>query len=359
MTEPKIPPAASRRFEAVGFSEIVRIRNRVLELTAAGRKLWRFEGGEPYMATPEPIKDAMARALARNETRYAPSSGIPALRQAVVEKVRRKNGIPADPEAALIVAGGMHGLFAAFSTLLDPGDEVLLLSPYWTPIVDSIAYNGARAVLVPAREARERGVFAALSRARTPRTKAVYWNSPANPTGAVFARREIEELAAFVREHNLALISDEAYEDLIYDGTPHLSPASLPGMWERTISVFTASKTYAMTGWRLGYVVAPERWRAALQTVVLYTVNGVSTPGQWAALEALSLPDAFFDEARAGYRRRRDTLVAGLQAAGFALEPPAGALYAFPKLPEHLGSDSKAAARILLDSAGIATVPGV
>lgn len=359
MTEPKTPPAASRRFEAVGFSEIVRIRNRVLELTAAGRKLWRFEGGEPYMATPEPIKDAMARALARNETRYAPSSGIPALRQAVVEKVRRKNGIPADPEAALIVAGGMHGLFAAFSTLLDPGDEVLMLSPYWTPIVDSIAYNGARPVLVSAREARDAGVSAALSRAVTPRTKAVYWNSPANPTGAVFGRRETEDLAAFVRDRNLALISDEAYEDLIYDGTPHLSPASLPGMWERTISVFTLSKTYAMTGWRMGYVVAPERWRSALQTVVLYTVNGVSTPQQWAALEALSLPTTFFDEARAGYRRRRDALVAGLRAAGFELETPAAALYAFPRFPAHLGADSRSAARLLLDEAGIATVPGI
>jgi aspartate aminotransferase len=175
----------------------------------------------------------------------------------------------------------------------------------------------------------------------------------------VFGRRETEDLAAFVRDRNLALISDEAYEDLIYDGTPHLSPASLPGMWERTISVFTLSKTYAMTGWRLGYVVAPERWRSALQTVVLYTVNGVSTPGQWAAVEALGLPDAFFDEARAGYVRRRDALVAGLSAAGFVLEPPAGALYAFPRLPEHLGTDSKAAASTLLGQAGIATVPGI
>jgi aspartate aminotransferase len=359
LTEPKSPPAASRRFEAVGFSEIVRIRNRVLELTAAGRKLWRFEGGEPYMPTPEPIKDAMARALARNETRYAPSSGIPALRQAVAEKVRRKNGIPADAESALIVSGGMHGLFAAFATLLDPGDEILMLSPYWTPIVDSIAYQGGRPVLVPAREAREGRLAAALGRAMTPRTKAVYWNSPANPTGAVFSRREAEELAGFILERNLALISDEAYEDLIYDGTPHVSPASLPGMWERTISVFTLSKTYAMTGWRLGYVVAPERWRSALQTVVLYTVNGVSTPGQWAAVEALALPEAFFDEARAGYIRRRDRLVEGLSAAGFSLEPPAGALYAFPRIPEHLGADSKAAARTLLDQAGIATVPGI
>jgi aspartate aminotransferase len=359
LTESQKVPAASSRFDAVGFSEIVRVRNRVLELTAAGQKVWRFEGGEPFMATPEPIKAAMTRALARNETRYAPSSGVPALRAALVEKVRRQNGIPADPDSTLVVSGGMHGLFAAFSALLDPGDEVLMLSPYWTPVVESIAYNGARAVLVPASEARAGRLRAALEAAVTPRTKVVYWNSPTNPTGAAFARREVEQVAALVKERGLALISDEAYEDLIYDGPAHVSPASLPEMWERTISVFTLSKTYAMTGWRMGYVVAPERWRSALQTVVLYTVNGVSTPQQWAALEALSLPTTFFDEARAGYRRRRDALVAGLRAAGFELETPAAALYAFPRFPAHLGADSRSAARLLLDEAGIATVPGI
>jgi aspartate aminotransferase len=352
-------PRAARRFDSVGFSEIVQVRNRVLALLAAGHKVWRFEGGEPYMPTPQPIKDAMTAALARNETRYAPSSGVEELRKAIVEKVRRKNGIPADPESPIVVNGGMHGLFSAFATLLDPGDEVLMFSPYWTPIVDVVTYHGAAPVLVGTARARAEGLTAELSRAVTPRTKVLYWNSPVNPTGDVFSRSEIEEVCAFATDRGLAVISDEAYEDLIYEGEGHLSPASLPGMAERTLSVFTLSKTYSMTGWRAGYVIVPERWRKAMRTVVLYSINGVSTPTQWAALQALRLPDDFLEEARAGYRKRRDRLVAGLKEAGFTIEAPRAALYLFPKAPASLGGDSKAAAKELLERARVATVPGI
>jgi len=357
-SEGGFPPAA-RRFETVGFSEIVKVRNRVLELLAAGHKVWRFEGGEPYMPTPQPIKDAMADALAKNETRYAPSSGVPELRRAIVEKVRTKNAIPADDESPIVVNGGMHGLFSAFATLLDPGDEVLMFSPYWTPITDVITYHGAAPVLVPTGKARQSGFTATLAKYRTPRTKLLYWNSPTNPTGDVFSREECEEICAFVRDQGLALISDEAYEDLIYEGEGHVSPASFPGMFERTISVFTLSKTYSMTGWRAGYVLVPKRWRLPMQTVVLYSINGVSTPTQWAALAALKLSDDFLTEARAGYRRRRDALVAGLRAAGFQIEAPRAALYLFPKVSAALGPKSAAAAQHLLSTARVATVPGV
>src|SRR5262245_52171456 len=298
-------PAPANRFDSVGFSEIVKVRNRVLELLEAGDKVWRFEGGEPYMPTPQPIKDAMARALQRNQTRYAPSSGIPELRTAIVAKVARKNGIPADRESPIVVNGGMHGLFAAFATLVNPGDEVILFSPYWTPIVDVIHYPRGVPVLVSTAEARREGLFRSLEKAVTEKTKALYWNSPVNPTGDVFTRAEVEEMSRFVFEHGLAVISDEAYEDLIYEGEGHISPASLPGMEERTISVFTLSKTFSMTGWRAGYVIVPERYRTAMKTAVLYSINGVSTPTQWAALEALSLSEDFLREAREGYRRRR------------------------------------------------------
>ena len=352
-------PGTARRFESVGFSEIVKVRNRVMDLLAAGQKVWRFEGGEPWMPTPDPVKQAMGEALARNQTRYAPSSGIPELLAAIAEKVRRRNGIPADDGAATVVNGGMQGLFAAFAALLDPGDEVLMISPYWTPIVDLIAYHQAKAVLVPADEARRDGLGAALARHATPRTKILYWNSPNNPTGQVFSRAETEEAAAFARERGVAVVSDEAYEDLVYEGEPPVAIASLPGMAERTISAFTLSKSYSMTGWRLGYVVAPERWRSAIRTVVLYTTNGVSTPTQWAAVEALQRGTEFVAAWRDGYRGRRDRLVAGLRAAGFSIEPPRAALYLFPHAPAWLGSDSRAAARALLDGAKIATVPGI
>jgi aspartate aminotransferase len=352
-------PSPAARFDSVGFSEIVRVRNRVLDLLAQGERVWRFEGGEPYMATPPPIKDAMNRALQRGETRYAPSSGIPELRTAIVAKVARKNGIPADRESPIVVNGGMHGLFASFATLLNPGDEVLLFSPYWTPIVDVITYHGAVPVRVSTEAARRDGLFRTLEQAATDKTRVLYWNSPVNPTGEVFSRAEVEEMSRFVFERGLAVISDEAYEDLIYEGESHVSPASLPGMEERTISVFTFSKTYSMTGWRAGYVIVPERYRAAMRSVVLYTINGVSTPTQWAALEALSFPDDFLREAREGYRRRRDRLAAGLASAGFQVEKPRAALYLFPKIPAFLGSDSRKAAETLLDMVKVATVPGM
>ena len=352
-------PGIARRFESVGFSEIVRVRNRVMEILGSGQKVWRFEGGEPWMNTPEAVKAAMTSALERNQTRYAPSSGIPELRRAILEKVRERNGIPADEESPVVVNGGMQGLFAAFATLLDPGDEVLMFSPYWTPIVDLVAYHEAKASLVPTVAARREGLTAALARATTPKTKVLYWNCPANPTGDVFSRREVEEVAAFARDRNLAVISDEAYEDLVYEGEPNVAIASLPGMYERTITAFTLSKSYSMTGWRLGYVIAPKRYQSPVKTVLLYTTNGVSTPTQWAGVEALARGTEYVAEWKNGYRTRRDRLVAGLKAAGFELETPRAALYLFPKTPAWLGTDSREAARILLDEARIATVPGI
>ncbi len=358
MTEGPFPHTA-RRFESVGFSEIVKVRNRVMELLAAGEKVWRFEGGEPWMNTPEPVKAAIHAALTRNQTRYAPSSGIPELRAAILEKVRTRNGIPADAESPIVVSGGMHGLFAAFATLLDPGDEVLMFSPYWTPVLDLVAYHQASAVLVPTAEARRDGLAAALAKRTTPKTKLLYWNSPNNPTGDVFSRAETEETAAFAKERGLAVVSDEAYEDLVYEGEAPVAMASLPGMVERTITCFTLSKSYSMTGWRLGYVIAPKRYRSPIQTVVLYTTNGVSTPTQWAAVEALSRGTEFVAEWKAGYRQRRDRLAAGLKAAGFELEIPRAALYLFPRTPAWLPRDSREASRVLLDEAKIATVPGI
>ncbi len=352
-------PRTARRFEGVGFSEIVVVRNRVMDLLAAGEKVWRFEGGEPWMNTPESVKAAMTAALARNQTRYAPSSGVPELRSAILEKVRTRNGIPADAESPIVVSGGMHGLFAAFATLLDPGDDVLMFSPYWTPILDLVAYHEAKTVLVPTAAARRKGIAATLSALVTPNTKVLYWNSPNNPTGDVFSRAETEDAASFARERGLAIISDEAYEDLVYEGEPPVAIASLPGMFERTITCFTLSKSYSMTGWRIGYVIAPKRYRSSIQTVVLYSVNGVSTPTQWAAVDALSRGTEFVADWKPGYRARRDRLVAGLQASGFEIETPRAALYLFPKTPAWLPADSREAARVLLDGAKIATVPGV
>jgi aspartate aminotransferase len=346
----------STRLEKVGFSDIVAIRNKIMELRAAGQQVFQFEGGEPFLNTPEPIKEAMTRALAENRTRYAPSSGIPELRAAIASKLRERNRIPAREQDVLILNGGMQGLFGSFQSVVDPGDEVLVFSPFWTPIKDLIAHCRGTTVLVPTAEARQDGFYETLARYATARTRAVYYNSPQNPTGVVYTRAEAEEVARFARDRDLVVVADEAYEDLVYEGE-HVSIASLEGMFERTITTYTLSKSYAMTGWRVGYAAAQEPWMTGLRKCLLYSTNGVSTPSQWAALAAFSLPEEFYEGIRAEYRLRRDLLVAGLNELGLACDPPHGAFYAFPEV-SRLSGDSREAAALLLERARVATVPG-
>jgi aspartate aminotransferase len=345
------------RLEEVGFSDIVKIRNRVMELRAQGATVHQFETGEPFMTSPEFVKDAMKRALDENKTRYAPSSGIEELRAAIAEKLRTTNRIPARDSDVIILNGGMQGLFGAFQSIVNPGDEVLLFSPYWTPIKDLVGHCQGRIVLVPTKEAREVGFEKTLKRYANERTRAIYYNTPQNPTGIVFTSEEARAVAHFAQKQDLVVVADEAYEDLVYDGE-HFSIASLPGMFERTITSFTFSKSYAMTGWRLGYTVAAEPWMTGLRKTTLYSSNGVSTPTQWAGLAAFNTRSDMLENNRVAYRRRRDLLFAGLNELGFYCEKPAGAFYAFPNV-SRISSDSRAAAEIILDRARVATVPGI
>ena len=355
-TAPSVFRLASR-LEAVGFSDIVNIRNKVMDLRAAGASVYQFEGGEPFMETPGAIKEAMTRALRENRTRYAPSSGIPELRTALAEKLRTRNRIPAQSDDVIVLNGGMQGLFAAFQATINPGEEVLVFSPYWTPIKDLIAGCEAKAVLVPTAEARRDGFAQTLARYATPQTRAIYYNTPQNPTGTVFNRDEAEAVARFACERDLLVIGDEAYEDLVYDAE-HISIASLEGMLERTITIYTLSKSYAMTGWRIGYAVATAPWMTGLRKAALYTTNGVSTPTQFAALAALEMPADYFAHMRDAYRGRRDLLIEGLNELGLTCAAPAGAFYAFPDVTS-INPDSRAAADLLLERAQVATVPGV
>jgi len=347
----------AKRFDEVGFSDIVKIRNRVMELRARGAEVYQFEGGEPYRPTPDYIKDAIARAVQDNKTRYAPSSGIPELRAAIADKIKNRNGIDASAQNVIVLNGGMQGLFAAFQSTVDPGDEVLIFSPYWTPIKDLVAHSGGRLVVVPTDQARAAGVSETLARHATERTRVIYFNTPTNPSGVVFTRQETEEVARFATRRELVVIADEAYEDLVYDGE-HISIGSLPGMFERTITTFTLSKSYAMTGWRIGYAVAGEPWMTGLAKATLYSSNGVSTPTQWAALAAFTTESDFLETSRAAFRERRDLLVGGLNELGLKCAQPAGAFYAFPDVSS-ISQDSREASEFLLDKARVATVPGV
>jgi aspartate aminotransferase len=345
------------RLDGIGFSDIVSIRNRIMKLRSEGATVYQFEGGEPYMNTPDFVKEAMLRALAENKTRYAPSSGIAELRAALADKVRTKNNIPAQASNVIVLNGGMQGLFGAFQSVVDPADEVLVFSPYWTPIKDLIAHCQGRTILVRTSEAREHGFEKTLARYSTDRTRAIYYNTPQNPTGIVFTREEARAVSRFAQERNLIVIADEAYEDLVYDGQ-HCSIASIDGMFERTISVFTLSKSYAMTGWRLGYTVAAEPWMTGLSKTTLYSSNGVSTPTQWAALAAFTTKSDMLETNRVAYLERRDLLLAGLNELGLVCANPAGAFYAFPDA-SRISGDSRQAAEILLDRAQVATVPGI
>ena len=352
-----IQPAA--RAALLGFSDIVRIRNRVLEMKAGGARVLQLEGGEPFMPTPDFVKQAMKDALDAGQTRYAPSSGIPQLLEAIRAKLAAKNRIEVTTADVIVTTGGAHALFCAFQSSVNPGDEVLFFSPYWTPIKDQVTFAGGTPVLVPWADAR--GVDdlrPLLESRRTDRTRVIYVNSPANPTGDVLTRLQMESIADFATKHDLVVIGDEAYEDLVYDGE-HVSIASLPGMAERTITVFTLSKSFAMTGWRIGYLVAPKPLMDLIRKLVLNTTNGVSTPTQFAAVAAITQSHQHGQGLAEQYRRRRDLLVRGLNDAGFRCPTPPGAFYVFPDVRERLGGDSWKAMERLLERTSIASVPGV
>jgi aspartate/methionine/tyrosine aminotransferase len=346
----------AKRLDEVGFSDIVQIRNKVMGLRAEGLPVHMLHGGEPFFETPPAIKYAAIQALVENQTHYAPSSGLLPLREALVGKLAAQNGIHVTTDEVIATVGGSQGLYAAFQSVLDPGDDALVFSPYWTPIADLITGAQARPLRVPSSTARRNGIRKTLEQFSTPQTRAIYYNTPQNPSGLVFTRAEAEEVAAFAIERDLIVIADEAYEDLVYDGE-HVSIASLPGMAERTITAFTFSKTYAMTGWRAGYAVAREPFMTALRKIVLYSTNGVATPVQYAMIHALQTPESQIADIREEYRKRRDLLVAGLNEVGLGCPSPAGAFYAFPNV-EKIHKNSRTAAQILLDKAHIATIPG-
>ncbi|MEA2488281.1 MAG: aspartate aminotransferase [Acidobacteriota bacterium] len=348
----------AERASLLGFSDIVKIRNRVLAMRTEGHRVLQLEGGEPFIGTPDFVKEAMKAALDAGQTRYAPSSGIPQLLEALRDKLAVKNHLTVTTDNIIITSGGAHGLFCAFQATVNPDDEVMFFSPYWTPIKDQVVYAGGTPIRIPWDDVRGRDDLGPVLEAlRGARTRVIYVNTPGNPTGDVFTRAQLESIAAFAQAHDLTVIADEAYENLLYDGE-HVSIASLPGMLARTLTVYTFSKSFSMTGWRIGYVVAAEPFMGFLKKLVLNSINGVSTPTQFAALAAVTHDPHFFDRIKEDYRHRRDLLVGGLNAAGFHCLTPPGAFYTFPDARERLGNDSWQAMETLLARTAIASVPG-
>ena len=353
-------------YDSVPVSAIVRIRDMMYTV----KDPYRLDQGDVSFDAPETFKQAVAKAMAENRTHYLPTVGIPPLRKAFAEKMRKKNGIPIGSEEEVLVSnGGTHGLYAVFHALLEPGDEVIIPEPEWPPTMAMVKAAGGVAVQVPLREEIGwRWNIADVEKAITPKTRVLYLNSPNNPSGGVLTRQDIEQLAAPARDRNLWVVSDEAYEDVVYKGE-HVSIASLPGMYDRTIPVYTLSKSYAITGVRVGYfAIKDQALRDRALKIILYTTSNVSSIAQYGALGAMEGSQQCIEDFKTELKFRRDMFFKGLNETGmFSGNPPDGAFYAFVKInPEWAKSAgiagdslSWAVAEYLIKNARIGCVPGV
>lgn len=353
-------------YDSVPVSAIVRIRDMMYTV----KDPYRLDQGDVSFDAPETFKQAVAKAMAENRTHYLPTVGIPPLRKAFAEKMRKKNGIPIGSEEEVLVSnGGTHGLYAVFHALLEPGDEVIIPEPEWPPTMAMVKAAGGVPVQVPLREEIGwRWNIADVEKAITPRTRVLYLNSPNNPSGGVLTRQDIEQLAALARDRNLWVVSDEAYEDVVYKGE-HVSIASLPGMYDRTIPVYTLSKSYAITGVRVGYfAIKDQALRDRALKIILYTTSNVSSIAQYGALGAMEGSQQCIEDFKTELKFRRDMFFKGLNETGmFSGNPPDGAFYAFVKInPEWAKSAgiagdslSWAVAEYLIKNARIGCVPGV
>ncbi len=353
--------------DQVSLGAIVQVRDRLLEQQAHGRKILRLESGDPSFNIPDIAREAMEKALRDGLTHYTASTGIVPLREAIYKKVTSQNGLKVpNADHVVVTNGGMHGLYIIFRALLEAGDEVILPDPMWTEIAENIRLAGGKPVPVRLRPEMEYQYEPdAIEAAITARTRAIFINTPQNPIGVVARRETLEAIAALAEKHNLTLVSDEAYEHVIFDGREHVSLGSLPAAQGRTISVFSLSKTYAMSGLRLGYVIVNDPLLLErMKKLVRCTINGVNSVAQYGAAAALNGPQDFTRSMREEYQKRRDVLFAALeQVPVLKVFKPGGAFYLWarirPEWPGYEGkSDDWSMTNYLIDKAGIGSSPG-
>jgi len=365
-TEPH--PLAARTRE-VCESTTLAIAERAAKLRAQGVDVLSFAAGEPDFDTPEFIKKAAADAMAKGYTKYTPSSGIAPLRAAIAEKFRRDQGLKYEPSQVLVSCGGKHAIYNSIHAILDPGDEAIISSPYWTSYPEMVKTADARPVIVPTEEKSGFKLDPArLADAVTPRTRLLLHCSPVNPTGGVYTKDELEGLARVVVDRGLYVISDEVYEKVVYGATPHLSIASLnPEIAERTIVVNSCSKTYSMTGWRIGYSAGPRDVMDGAAKMQSQSTSNPTSIAQYGALAAFQGDQSFLVEWVAEFKRRRDVIVGLIRdLRGLSVIEPDGAFYVFPRVSGLFGRtwkdrklrNSTDVAEFLLEEARIAVVPG-
>lgn len=317
--------------------------------------------GFPDFPAPEPVKQAAADAILGDENQYSITWGLPETRAAVAAKLSRFYGIDADPDRHVTITCGVsEAIIAAVMAVVNPGDEVIIVEPFHENFLPAVRFAGGTPVFVSLHPPDFALDPERLQAAFGPRTRAIIVNTPHNPTGRVFTREELILIGELAQRWDAVIITDEIYEHILYDGREHIPPATLPGLAERTITIGGLSKTYAITGWRLGYAVAlNDRLSTALRTVHDYMTICAPTPLQRAAIVALNLPDDYYEQMKRDYSRRRDVMMSALRAAGFRARPPEGSYYVLADFGD-LGwvGDDFAFARWLTERVGVAVVPG-
>ena len=357
----------SERVRAIKPSATMAVTEQAAALRAQGITLIDFGAGEPDFDTPEHIKQAAVRALSAGQTKYTPVGGTAALKQAIVTKLKRDNGLEYEPSEVLASCGGKHGLYVAFQVLFGPGDEVIVPAPYWVSYPDMLALAGARARIVKTHEADGFKLTAAqLEEALTPATRAVIVNSPSNPAGVAYDENELRALLEVIARRDLIVLSDDVYEMMVYGGfrcgrVLHLRP----DLRDRTLLINSVSKTYAMTGWRIGYTAGPKTVIKAMSTLQGQMTSNPSTAAQAAAAEALGGSQDSVAPMMSEFGRRRDFIVPALnEIPGVRCPMPQGAFYVFPNIAAYLhlkGSEFKNGdelAAYLLQEARVAVVGG-
>ena len=324
-----------------------------------GRDLIHMELGRPHADTPPPIKQAAIDAIRAGKVHYSDLAGVAPLREALKGKLARRNGLEVSPGQIIVTNGLTHGSFAAIMAFVDPGDEVILLEPYYPQHIGKIELAGGTVVMAPLDAADNFRIDPALIEPKiTARTKMIVLINPCNPTGRVYTRPELQGLADLAIRHDLLVLADEVYEDILFDGARHLSIASLPGMAERTVSLFAFTKSYAMDGWRIGYMAAPDWAVGALLKITANDVTHVNTFVQDGALAAVTGDPAVLEGLIAEDRMKRDIVVPRLnQMPGITCAWPQGTIYAFPDITA-TGMASQDLAERLLEETGVVVEAG-
>ncbi len=357
----------TNRINRIQISPTAAVISAAEQLKAKGVDVADFGPGEPDFPTPDHIKKAAIKAIEENRSKYTPTGGIMPLREAIAAWHKRELGSDFSPKECVVTVGGKHSIFNTISVLIQNGDEVILPAPYWVSFPDIIKYAGGTPVIV--QTGPETGFSAnarEIEKAITPKTKMVIINSPSNPTGGVVDPKEFQRILAVCKKHNIWLMGDECYSHFVYEPHRPFSIASTKDSKENIIIIGSVSKTFAMTGWRIGYTLAPEPLIQAITKVQSQSTSNPTSIAQYAALEAMRGTMETVPPMLAEYTKRRTRIVEGLRAIpGVTCEWPGGAFYAFPNISAHLGNGKNALAKtctelskLLLEKAHVALVPG-